>query len=108
MVSAELTARRLAGVVRLQVSADMPEPLKTWIAEQRVTDPADILREGFVELIQRERAHCRAGRSCGIRAKMNQLQDPQIIRELYLTSQAGVPITLNVRGLCCLRAVVPE
>jgi polyphosphate kinase len=65
------------------------------------------LREGFIELIRREVEHCRAGRPCGIRAKMNQLQDPPIIRELYLASQAGVPITLNVRGLCCLRAGVP-
>ena len=34
---------------------------------------------------------------------MNQLQDPEIIRELYQASQAGVPTRLNVRGLCCLR-----
>ena len=34
---------------------------------------------------------------------MNQLQDGPIIRELYLASQAGVPVSLNVRGLCCLR-----
>jgi polyphosphate kinase len=38
---------------------------------------------------------------------MNQLQDPQMIRELYEASRAGVPIVLNVRGLCCLRAGVP-
>jgi polyphosphate kinase len=38
---------------------------------------------------------------------MNQLQDPEIIRELYRASQAGVPISLNVRGLCCLRAGIP-
>jgi len=38
---------------------------------------------------------------------MNQLQDAQIIRELYLASHAGVPMRLNVRGLCCLRAGVP-
>ena len=37
---------------------------------------------------------------------MNQLQDPLIIQELYQASQAGVPIMLNVRGLCCLRAGV--
>ena len=61
------------------------------------------MRERFIELIRRETNHAKAGRPCGIRAKMNQLQDPQIIRELYLASQAGVPITLNVRGLCCLR-----
>lgn len=61
------------------------------------------MRERFMELIRREANHAKAGRPCGIRAKMNQLQDQQIIRELYLASQAGVPITLNVRGLCCLR-----
>jgi polyphosphate kinase len=38
---------------------------------------------------------------------MNQLQDPLIIQELYRASQAGVPIELNVRGLCCLRPGVP-
>jgi len=61
------------------------------------------MRTRFVELIRRETAHAVDGRSSGIRAKMNQLQDPAIIRELYAASQAGVPITLNVRGLCCLR-----
>lgn len=65
------------------------------------------LREGFMDLIRREAEHSRAGRPSGIRAKMNQLQDSQIIRELYLASQAGVPMMLNVRGLCCLRAGVP-
>lgn len=65
------------------------------------------LRERFTELIRREANHARAGRPCGVRAKMNQLQDSLIIQELYLAGQAGVPITLNVRGLCCLRAGVP-
>ncbi len=65
------------------------------------------LRERFTELIRREAGHARAGRPCGIRAKMNQLQDPQMIRELYEASLTGVPITLNVRGLCCLRAGIP-
>jgi polyphosphate kinase len=65
------------------------------------------LRARFTHLIRREAEHARAGRPSGIRAKLNQLQDPSLIRELYLASQAGVPITLNVRGLCCLRAGVP-
>ena len=65
------------------------------------------LRERFTELIGREAEHARAGRPCGIRAKMNQLQDEKMIRELYTAGQAGVPITLNVRGMCCLRAGVP-
>jgi polyphosphate kinase len=61
------------------------------------------MRQRFVELIRREAAHAAEGRPSGIRAKMNQLQDPEIIRELYAASQAGVPISLNIRGLCCLR-----
>jgi polyphosphate kinase len=65
------------------------------------------LREQFTELIRREAQHCREGRSSGIHAKMNQLQDASLIRELYLAGQAGVPILLNIRGLCCLRAGVP-
>ncbi len=42
-----------------------------------------------------------------IQAKMNQLQERHIIAELYRASVAGVPIRLNVRGLCCLRPQVP-
>jgi polyphosphate kinase len=65
------------------------------------------MRARFTELIRREVVHASAGKPSGVRAKMNQLQDPQIIRELYMASQAGVPITLNIRGLCCLRPGVP-
>jgi polyphosphate kinase len=65
------------------------------------------MRRRFTELIGREAAHAKAGRPSGIRAKMNQLQDSGIIRELYKASRAGVPIDLNVRGLCCLRPGVP-
>ena len=80
------------------IPAPVPGPL--------LVAPHD-MRERFVALIQREAAHARAGRPCGILAKMNQLQDPPTIRALYAASLAGVPITLNVRGLCCLRAGVP-
>jgi polyphosphate kinase len=48
------------------------------------------LRKRFVELIRREADHARSGRPSGIRAKMNQLQDLEIIRELYEASHAGV------------------
>jgi polyphosphate kinase len=65
------------------------------------------MRKRFTKLIRREAEHARAGRPCGIWAKLNQLQDFDIIRELYAASQAGVPIDLNVRGLCCLRPGVP-
>ena len=43
LVTAELTARRYAGVVRLEVSADMPESLRGWLATQLGADPADVI-----------------------------------------------------------------
>jgi polyphosphate kinase len=43
MVTAELTARKYAGVVRLEVSAGMPAGLRGWLAAQLGADPADII-----------------------------------------------------------------
>ncbi|TAM46129.1 MAG: polyphosphate kinase 1 [Acidobacteria bacterium] len=65
------------------------------------------MREEFTAMIRREADHAAAGRPSGIHAKMNQLQDPALIRELYAASRAGVPIALDIRGLCCLRPGVP-
>ncbi|HET9080292.1 MAG TPA: polyphosphate kinase 1 [Trebonia sp.] len=96
----ELAAHAAAVFNELTAGIPAPTPGKLLVA------PHD-LRERFTALIRREAGHAQAGRPCGIRAKMNQLQDPQMIRELYAASLAGVPITLNVRGLCCLRAGVP-
>ena len=65
------------------------------------------LRSRFLDLIRREADHARAGRPSGIRAKFNQLQDPEIIEALCEAAQAGVPVVLNVRGFCCLRVGEP-
>ncbi len=74
---------------------------------RRMLVAPETMSQRFVDLIRREADHARAGRPCGIRAKMNQLQDKRIIAELYRAGAAGVPIRLNVRGLCCLRPQVP-
>ncbi len=65
------------------------------------------MRDAFMGLIQREIDLARAGRPARIVAKMNSLEDLKITHKLYEASQAGVKITLLVRGFCCLRPGVP-
>ena len=61
------------------------------------------MRRTFMELIAREVANAREGRPASVVAKMNAMDDPEIIRHLYEASGAGVSIDLIVRGHCCLR-----
>ncbi|HEX5726454.1 MAG TPA: polyphosphate kinase 1 [Longimicrobiaceae bacterium] len=61
------------------------------------------LRRRFVEMIDREAEHARAGLGGHIRAKFNGLADREVIAALYRASQAGVAVELVVRGLCALR-----
>jgi polyphosphate kinase len=65
------------------------------------------MRPRLLELIEREIANHKEGKPARIIAKMNQLEDPQIIQALCDASAAGVPIDLIIRGFCCLRPGVP-
>jgi len=64
--------------------------------------PATML-PGFLERIEREIGHARAGRGGLIRAQLNGVEDPEIVAALYRAGAAGVDIRLVVRGLCILR-----
>ena len=61
------------------------------------------MRERFTELVRREARYARAGRPARIVAKMNALEDPELVTELYRASMAGVDIDLIVRDICRLR-----
>ena len=61
------------------------------------------MRQRFVEMIDREAEHARAGREAGITAKFNGLADREVIAALYRASRAGVRSELLVRGICALR-----
>ncbi len=60
------------------------------------------MRKEFASLVRQEMDNARNGREALIIAKMNSLEDPGMIRELYRASAAGVTIRLIVRGICCL------
>jgi len=68
-----------------------------------VTSPGGI-RDRVIECIERE---TEAGRDGRIVIKVNGLDDVAVIDALYRASQAGVPIDLVIRGICCLRPGVP-
>jgi polyphosphate kinase len=61
------------------------------------------MRAAFVDLIRREASSARQGKGGRILAKMNTLDDVDVIRELYAASAAGVGVDLIVRGHCGLR-----
>lgn len=61
----------------------------------------------FQKMIEAETEHAKAGRPCGIYAKINSLVEEGIIEALYSASAAGVPIRLLVRGMCAVRVGVP-
>ncbi|MDQ6775922.1 MAG: polyphosphate kinase 1 [Actinomycetota bacterium] len=65
------------------------------------------LREPLLAEIDKTIAAHESGVSSRIAMKMNSLVDAQCIQALYRASQAGVPIDLNVRGICCLIPGVP-
>src|SRR5215831_2193488 len=74
---------------------------------KRVKAAPKSLHTFLLAMIQRETENAKAGRKAAIFIKINALIDEEIIRALYLASQAGVKIDLLVRGVCCLRSRMP-
>ncbi len=70
--------------------------------ETLLTAPKD-MRDKLIALIQAEEKNALEGIPSGIVIKINSLQDKETIEALYSASQAGVPIKLIVRGICCIR-----
>ncbi len=67
-----------------------------------LTSPGGV-REGLSERIQREIDNHKAGKPARVALKLNSLVDERIIDQLYLASQAGVPVDVLVRGMCALK-----
>ena len=77
---------------------------RTKLMRFRKLYPSPVLMKArLIELIEGEAERARQGEPARISAKMNSLQDVEIIDALYRAADAGVDIELNVRGICCLK-----
>jgi len=92
-----------------EISADVSEMFNvlTGYAKpteyRRVLVSPDTMRSKIIaEIDDTIEAHL-DGRDARISMKMNSLVDRPCIEALYRASMAGVPIDINVRGICCLR-----
>jgi polyphosphate kinase len=74
--------------------------------QRLIVAPNDLHRR-TIELIQEQTRRAEAGQPSRIFAKLNALVDHRVIEALYQASQAGVPIDIVARGICCLRPGVP-
>jgi len=68
----------------------------------KLTIAPTALKRRFLELIEREANRARQKYPAKIIAKMNSLTDVDIIKALYKASEAGVKISLCIRGICTL------
>jgi polyphosphate kinase len=69
---------------------------------RRLLVAPEYLRDALLEEIESTVAAHRDGADARIAMKMNALVDRRCIEALYKASQAGVPIDIAVRGICCL------
>lgn len=75
---------------------------------QRLVPAPTAMKPQLLDLISSEAERAKQGIPARIIAKVNSLQDPEIIDALYKASKAGVEIKLNVRGICCLKPGDPK
>jgi len=71
-----------------------------------VVAPTDLHRR-TIQMIDAQAQRAREGLPARIFVKLNAVVDHRVIEALYRASQAGVPIDVVARGICCLRPGLP-
>ena len=74
---------------------------------QRLLVAPRTVRQGLLDLIDREVVNAGRGLPTGVRLKVNSIVDETLIDALYRASNAGVPVDVVVRGICAVRPGVP-
>jgi len=94
-------AKDISDVFNVITGYSVPMPWK------RIISSPNDLRQYFFDLIQKEIQAQKKHKNGQIFAKMNSLEDPEMIEKLYEASTAGVKVNLIVRGICCLVPGLP-
>jgi polyphosphate kinase len=76
-------------------------------AFRRILVAPHSLRSRFLDLVEREVGHVRAGRPGRIILKLNAIVDVAVIEALYQAAQAGVDIEMIIRGACSIQPGLP-
>ncbi len=81
---------------------------------ENISDNYDIIQVAPLQikptiehLIDREIQKAKEGKPCRLFFKTNSVTDTDLIEKIAEASQAGVPVTMLVRGICCLVPRVP-
>lgn len=96
-----LTADKKIGNEVSQVFQMMEQNLNRHTFRHLIVSPITMRRK-ILALISQEIRHAHDGKPAGIRIKVNNITDKEIIDKLYEASEAGVKIRIIVRGVCCL------
>ena len=92
-----------------QITGDVQKIFNQLTGLGKVANVKMILHSPFnmhrkvIKLIQKQIERAKQGKPALIRARMNALNEPEIIQALYQASNAGVKVRLLVRGICALR-----
>lgn len=76
------------------------------VYERLLVSPYE-LKAPILSLIRQETEKAQNGEASGILMKLNSLSDREIIDALAEASQAGVPVRLIIRSICCLLPGIP-